>query len=57
MEKQESLSSASKTTPVSNEGDLSLPVYSFMDYRNPAAAVVYTKCENEVDSLIETLKG
>ncbi|KIJ05572.1 hypothetical protein PAXINDRAFT_93282 [Paxillus involutus ATCC 200175] len=57
MEKQESLSSASKTTPVSNEGDLSLPVYSFMDYRNPAAAVVYTRCENEADSLIETLKG
>ncbi|KIK96913.1 hypothetical protein PAXRUDRAFT_825475 [Paxillus rubicundulus Ve08.2h10] len=57
MEKQESSSSASKTTSVGNEGDLSLPVYSFMDYRNPAAAVVYTKCENEANSLVETLKG
>ncbi|KAF9224733.1 ribonuclease H-like protein [Gyrodon lividus] len=49
--------SISKANAPTNEGDLSLPVYSFMDYRDPAAAVVYTKCENEANNLVQTLKG
>ncbi|KAF9242290.1 ribonuclease H-like protein, partial [Melanogaster broomeanus] len=34
-----------------------LPIYSFTDYSDPAAAVAYTKCENEANSLVQTLKG
>lgn len=39
-----------------NEGELSLPVYSFMEYGD-APAVVYTKSESEANSLVQTLQG
>lgn len=39
-----------------NEGESSLPVYSFMEYKN-TPAVVYIKSETEANSLVQTLKG
>jgi hypothetical protein len=38
------------------EGELLLPVYSFMEYKD-VPAVVYTKSETEANSLAHTLKG
>ncbi|KAG9313751.1 ribonuclease H-like protein [Chiua virens] len=39
-----------------NEEESALPVYSFMEYQN-SPAVVYTKSENEANSLVRSLKG
>ncbi|KAF8557464.1 ribonuclease H-like protein [Imleria badia] len=39
-----------------NEGELSLPIYSFMEYKR-VPAVVYTKSESEANSLVQTLQG
>ncbi|KIJ59879.1 hypothetical protein HYDPIDRAFT_43722 [Hydnomerulius pinastri MD-312] len=57
IEKEASSSSTAKTTASSKEGDPPPPAYSFKDYRDPAAAVVYTKCENEANTLVQSLEG
>ncbi|KAL4072170.1 hypothetical protein J3A83DRAFT_4400639 [Scleroderma citrinum] len=34
-----------------------LPVYNYLEYRNPAAAVAYTQCEDEANTLVQSLEG
>ena len=38
-----------------DEGQSSLPVYSFMEYKN-APTIMYTKSESEANSLVQTLQ-
>ncbi|KAI6112390.1 hypothetical protein EDD17DRAFT_1875382 [Pisolithus thermaeus] len=33
------------------------PTYSYLDYRNPPAAVVYTQCEDEANDLVQFLES
>ncbi|KAF8452421.1 ribonuclease H-like domain-containing protein [Boletus edulis BED1] len=50
------LSSQDSLGGKANPGESSLPVYSFLEYKD-APTVVYTKSESEANSLVQTLKS
>lgn len=48
---------SSSGKPSNKAAESSLPVYNYLEYREPAVAVVYTQCEDEADTLVQGLKG
>lgn len=42
--------------PSNDAKNSTTPTYSYLDYRNPPAAVLYTQCEDEANDLVQSLE-
>ncbi|KAI6145225.1 ribonuclease H-like protein [Pisolithus tinctorius] len=43
--------------PSNDAKNSTTPTYSYLDYRNPPAAVLYTQCEDEANDLVQSLES